>query len=41
MISRKKANQKLEMVVNNIGMMLLLGLILLITVGDISRVLKK
>jgi regulator of sigma E protease len=41
MIFRKKANQKLELVVNNIGMMLLLGLILLITVGDISRVLNK
>ncbi len=41
MILRKKANQKLELVVNNIGMMLLLGLILLITVGDIGRVLNK
>lgn len=40
MISMKKANQKLELVVNNIGMMLLLGLILLITVGDIGRILK-
>ena len=41
MLTKKKANQKLEMIVNNIGMILLLGLILLITVGDISRVLKK
>ncbi|HPT66251.1 MAG TPA: M50 family metallopeptidase [Candidatus Woesebacteria bacterium] len=41
MITKKKANQKLEMVVNNIGMILLLTLILLITVGDISRVLGK
>jgi len=41
MITKRKANQKLEMVVNNIGMLLLLGLILLITVGDISRVLQK
>ncbi|MDD4410320.1 MAG: M50 family metallopeptidase [Candidatus Shapirobacteria bacterium] len=41
MITKRKANQKLEMVVNNIGMILLLGLILLITVGDISRVLQK
>ena len=41
MLTKRKANQKLEMVVNNIGMILLLGLILLITVGDISRVLKK
>ena len=41
MLTKRKANQKVEMVVNNIGMILLLGLILLITVGDISRVLKK
>jgi regulator of sigma E protease len=41
MIFKKKANQKLEMVVNNIGMILLLSLIVLITVGDIGRVLKK
>jgi len=41
MITKRKANQKLEMVVNSIGMILLLGLILLITAGDISRVLKK
>jgi regulator of sigma E protease len=38
MIFKKKANQRLEMVVNNIGMILLLGLILLITVGDIRRI---
>ena len=41
MIFKKKANQKLEMVVNNIGMILLLSLILLITVGDIRRVFIK
>jgi regulator of sigma E protease len=41
MIFKKKANQKLEIVVNNIGMILLLGLILLITVGDISRVFGR
>ncbi|MFA6361769.1 MAG: M50 family metallopeptidase, partial [Candidatus Shapirobacteria bacterium] len=41
MITKKKANQKLEMIVNSIGMILLLTLILLITVGDISRVLNK
>ena len=40
MIFKKKANQKLEIIVNNIGMMLLLGLILIITVGDIGRLLK-
>lgn len=41
MIFKKKANQKFEMVMNNIGMILLLGLILLITVGDIGRLLNK
>jgi regulator of sigma E protease len=41
MISKKKANPRLEMIINNIGMLLLLGLILLITAGDIARVLKK
>ena len=40
MISKKKANQKLELIVNNIGMILLLGLILIITVGDVGRLLK-
>ncbi|MDD4135836.1 MAG: M50 family metallopeptidase [Candidatus Shapirobacteria bacterium] len=38
MIFRKKANQKFEIIVNNIGMMVLLGLILLITIGDIRRI---
>ncbi|MFA6185331.1 MAG: M50 family metallopeptidase [Candidatus Shapirobacteria bacterium] len=38
MIFRKKANQKFEIIVNNVGMMILLGLILLITVGDIRRI---
>lgn len=41
MIFRKKANQKFEMAVNNIGMILLLGLILLITVGDVKRIFIK
>lgn len=41
MIFKKKANPKLEIVVNNIGMILLLGLILLITVGDIGRLINK
>ncbi len=40
MIFKKKANQKLELIVNNIGMMLLLGLILIITVGDVGRLIK-
>jgi len=37
MITRRKANQKVEIVANNLGMILLLGLILLITIGDIRR----
>ena len=37
MVTRKKANQKLEIIANNLGMILLLGLILLITIGDIRR----
>jgi regulator of sigma E protease len=41
MITKKKANQKFEIMVNNIGMMLLLGLILLITVGDVGRFFIK
>ena len=41
LIFRKKANQKVEIVVNNIGMIILLGLILLITVGDIGRIIKR
>jgi len=41
MITKKRANQKVESVVNNIGMLILLALILLVTVGDISRVLGK
>jgi len=38
MIFRKKANQKFEIIVNNVGMLILLGLILLITVGDVRRI---
>lgn len=41
MIFRKKANPKFEIAVNNIGMIFLLGLILLITVGDVGRLIKK
>ena len=37
MLTKKKANQKFEAVVNNVGMLFLLGLILLITIGDIRR----
>lgn len=41
MITKKKANQKVEMIVNNIGMLVLLGLILVITIGDIMRIVKN
>lgn len=40
-IVRKKANQKLEMLVNNLGMVFLLGLMLLITVNDILRLFNR
>jgi len=39
MISRKRPNPKFESVINNLGMTLLLGLILLITIGDVLRIL--
>jgi regulator of sigma E protease len=41
MVTRRKVNQKVEAVVNNLGMLLLLGLIVLITVGDVTRLLGK
>jgi len=41
MIFRKKANQKFEALVNNIGMAILLTLIVTITVGDVIRVIQK
>jgi len=41
MITKRKVNQKVEAVVNNLGMLLLLGLIVLITVGDVARLLGK
>ncbi|MFA6518418.1 MAG: M50 family metallopeptidase [Candidatus Shapirobacteria bacterium] len=40
LIAKKRVNQRFEVLVNNVGMMVLLGLLLLITVGDIGRVLK-
>jgi regulator of sigma E protease len=40
MITKKRANQKMESVVNNFGMLFLLGLILLITIGDIRRLIN-
>ncbi|MCW1949008.1 MAG: M50 family metallopeptidase [Candidatus Shapirobacteria bacterium] len=41
MFTKKRANARLETMVNNIGMMVLLGLILLITVGDVIRIFFK
>ena len=41
MLTKKKANPKIETTVNNLGMLLLLGLILLITVGDVARIFFK
>jgi len=41
MITRKRANQKFEMLVNNIGMVVLLSLILVITAGDIWRIVTR
>ena len=41
MITKKRANQKVESIVNNIGMLILLALILLVTVGDVGRMLGK
>jgi regulator of sigma E protease len=41
LLTRKRANEKLEMIVNNVGMMILLGLILLVTIGDVARIFIK
>ena len=41
MITKKKANQKFEMLVNNIGMAVLLSLIVVITAGDVLRLIKR
>jgi regulator of sigma E protease len=41
MVTRRRANQKFEAVVNNIGMIVLLALILIITVGDVLRLVGK
>lgn len=41
MITKKRANPKLETTINNVGMMILLGLILLITIGDVTRIFIK
>ena len=41
LITRKKANQKFEAMVNNIGMLILLSMIVLITAGDVMRIFHK
>lgn len=38
LITKKRANQKLEMVVNNAGMLILLSLILIVTISDVRRI---
>lgn len=40
-VTRKKLNPKVELAVNNIGMALLLGLMVLITINDILRLVKR
>lgn len=39
LLTGKRANDKFETIVNSIGMMILLGLILLITVGDVKNLI--
>ncbi len=39
MITKKRTNQKVEAAVNNFGMIILLALILIITVGDVRRLI--
>jgi regulator of sigma E protease len=41
MIAKRKANQQFEALVNNFGMAILLSLIVVITVGDVVRILGK
>ncbi len=41
LLFKKKANKKFESLVNNLGMMVLLGLILLVTIGDVKRIFIK
>lgn len=38
LLFKKKANEKFEALVNNLGMIILLGLILLVTIGDVRRI---
>lgn len=41
LLTRRRANQKFEAIVNNIGMVILLSLILLVTIGDVVRILQR
>jgi regulator of sigma E protease len=41
MLTRKKANPRLEATINNVGMLVLLTLIVLITVGDVVRIMRN
>ena len=41
LFTKKRANQKFEATVNNIGMLILLTMIVLITVGDVMRIFNK
>lgn len=40
LVMKRRVNQRLETVVNNLGMVVLLGLLLMITVGDVGRLIK-
>ena len=40
-LTKKRANEKFEIIVNNVGMMILLGLILLVTIGDVMNLVSK
>jgi regulator of sigma E protease len=41
LFTRKRANQKFEIIVNNIGMLILLALIAVITAGDVMRIINR
>jgi regulator of sigma E protease len=41
MITKKKAKQSFEAIVNNVGMIFLLGLIFLVTFGDVLRLIGR
>lgn len=41
LIARRKPNQRIESIINSVGMIILLGLIFLITAGDIARLVRN